>query len=116
MSWLFALLKYSPLVLVIIACGFNAPYAPWITRAQRHPEHLDFALLKQDRRGPGQGLQNGKRMARLARESCDLVTRARQELGQAIDRSPKGERSLARLLPGIGKRKARIGELSVAQA
>jgi len=100
MSWLFAVLKCFHLVLAVIACGFNATYALWITRAQRHPEQLDFAFLKQDRRCPGQGLQRGKRMTRLARESCDLVTRARQELGQAIDRSPKGERSLARLLPG----------------
>jgi len=32
------------ILLAIIAFGFNATYAIWITRTQRHPEHLDFAL------------------------------------------------------------------------
>jgi len=44
MSWLFTLIKFLHIMLAIIAFGFNATYALWITRAQRSPEHLDFAL------------------------------------------------------------------------
>jgi uncharacterized membrane protein len=41
---LFNTVKFIHILLAIIAFGFNATYALWITRAQRHPEHLDFAL------------------------------------------------------------------------
>jgi len=41
---LFTTIKFIHILLAIIAFGFNATYAIWITRAQRHPEHLDFAL------------------------------------------------------------------------
>ncbi len=41
---LFNTVKFIHILLAIIAFGFNATYAVWITRAQRHPEHLDFAL------------------------------------------------------------------------
>ena len=44
MFWLFTTIKFIHILLAIIAFGFNATYAIWITRAQRHPEHLDFAL------------------------------------------------------------------------
>ena len=36
--------KYLALALAALAFGFNATYALWIIRAQKHPEHLDFAL------------------------------------------------------------------------
>ena len=41
---LFNTVKFIHILLAIIAFGFNATYAVWITRAERHPEHLDFAL------------------------------------------------------------------------
>ncbi len=41
---LFTTVKFIHILLAIIAFGFNTTYALWITRAQRHPEHLDFAL------------------------------------------------------------------------
>jgi len=41
---LFNTVKFIHILLAIIAFGFNATYALWITRAQQHPEHLDFAL------------------------------------------------------------------------
>lgn len=44
MPWLFTAIKYIHILLAIIAFGFNATYAIWIQRAERHPEHLDFAL------------------------------------------------------------------------
>jgi uncharacterized membrane protein len=40
----FLVVKFLHILLAIIAFGFNATYALWITRAQRQPEHLDFAL------------------------------------------------------------------------
>src|SRR6266566_5067794 len=44
MFLLFTTVKFIHILLAIIAFGFNATYAVWITRAQRNPEHLDFAL------------------------------------------------------------------------
>lgn len=44
MLWLFTTIKYIHILLAILAIGFNATYAIWIQRAERHPEHLDFAL------------------------------------------------------------------------
>ena len=41
---LFTTVKFIHILLAIIAFGFNATYALWILRAQKHPEHLDFAL------------------------------------------------------------------------
>ena len=41
---LFTTVKFIHILLAIIAFGFNATYAVWITRAQQHPEHMDFAL------------------------------------------------------------------------
>ncbi len=37
MFWLFTTVKFIHILLAIIAFGFNATYAIWITRAQRHP-------------------------------------------------------------------------------
>jgi uncharacterized membrane protein len=44
MTMLFTTVKFIHILLAIIAFGFNATYALWIIRAQKHPEHLDFAL------------------------------------------------------------------------
>ncbi|MBO0781699.1 MAG: DUF2269 family protein [Ktedonobacteraceae bacterium] len=44
MPWIFTTVKFVHILLAIIAFGFNATYAIWIVRAQRQPEHLDFAL------------------------------------------------------------------------
>jgi uncharacterized membrane protein len=44
MTMLFTTVKFIHILLAIIAFGFNATYALWIIRAQRHPEQLDFAL------------------------------------------------------------------------
>ena len=44
MSGLFTTIKFIHILLAIIAFGFNATYPIWIQRAERHPEHLDFAL------------------------------------------------------------------------
>ncbi|HEX6796753.1 MAG TPA: DUF2269 family protein [Ktedonobacterales bacterium] len=44
MPALFTVVKFIHILLAIIAFGFNATYAIWIARAQRNPEHLDFAL------------------------------------------------------------------------
>ena len=44
MFWLFTTVKFIHILLAIIAFGFNATYALWIARAQRYPEHLNFAL------------------------------------------------------------------------
>lgn len=44
MPFAFTLVKFIHILLAIIAFGFNATYAIWITRAQREPEHLPFAL------------------------------------------------------------------------
>ena len=41
---LFTTVKFIHILLAIIAFGFNATYALWIIRAEKHPEHLDFAL------------------------------------------------------------------------
>ncbi len=41
---LFTTVKFIHILLAIIAFGFNATYSIWIIRAQRNPEHLDFAL------------------------------------------------------------------------
>jgi len=41
---LFTTIKFIHILLAIIAFGFNATYGIWIARAQRNPEHLDFAL------------------------------------------------------------------------
>ena len=41
---LFTTIKFIHILLAILAFGFNATYAVWIRRAERHPEHLDFAL------------------------------------------------------------------------
>ncbi len=44
MFTLFNTFKFIHILLAIIAFGFNATYSIWIIRAQRNPEHLDFAL------------------------------------------------------------------------
>ncbi|HEX6551239.1 MAG TPA: DUF2269 family protein [Ktedonobacteraceae bacterium] len=44
MPWIFTTVKFIHILLAIIAFGFNATYTLWIVRAQRQPEHLDFAL------------------------------------------------------------------------
>ena len=44
MSGLFTTIKFIHILLAIIAFGFNATYPIWIQRAERHPEHLYFAL------------------------------------------------------------------------
>lgn len=44
MPALFTVVKFVHILLAIIAFGFNATYAIWIVRAQRDPQHLDFAL------------------------------------------------------------------------
>jgi uncharacterized membrane protein len=44
MVWLYLALKFLHVLAAIIAVGFNATYAIWLTRAQRDPAHLDFAL------------------------------------------------------------------------
>ncbi len=44
MTWLFTTVKFLHVLFAIIAFGFNATYAIWITRAQRDPQHLEFAL------------------------------------------------------------------------
>ena len=41
---LFTIVKFIHILLAIIAFGFNATYGVWITRAQRDPKNLDFAL------------------------------------------------------------------------
>jgi uncharacterized membrane protein len=41
---LYVLLKYLHVVLAIIAIGFNASYAVWLSRAGREPEHALWAL------------------------------------------------------------------------
>lgn len=41
---LYTIVKFIHILLAIIAFGFNATYGVWLTRAQQHPEHLDFAL------------------------------------------------------------------------
>jgi uncharacterized membrane protein len=41
---LFTTIKFIHILLAIIAFGFNATYGIWLGRAQRNPEHLDFAL------------------------------------------------------------------------
>lgn len=40
----FTIVKFIHILLAIIAFGFNATYAIWLIRAQRNPEHTDFAL------------------------------------------------------------------------
>ncbi len=37
-------LKYLHILLAIVAVGFNASYAIWITRASRQPDHLGYVL------------------------------------------------------------------------
>ena len=44
MSWLYTAVKLAHILLAIVAFGFNATYALWITRGQRDPAHLEFAL------------------------------------------------------------------------
>jgi hypothetical protein len=44
MPALFTVVKFVHILLIIVAFGFNATYSIWIVRAQRDPEHLDFAL------------------------------------------------------------------------
>jgi uncharacterized membrane protein len=44
MSWLYTTVKFAHILLAIVAFGFNATYALWITRGQRDPNHLEFAL------------------------------------------------------------------------
>lgn len=44
MPWLYTLVKFAHILLAIVAFGFNATYALWITRGQRDPAHLEFAL------------------------------------------------------------------------
>jgi uncharacterized membrane protein len=41
---LFTVVKFVHILLAIVAFGFNATYAVWIARAQRDPQHLEFAL------------------------------------------------------------------------
>jgi uncharacterized membrane protein len=44
MPWLFTTVKFVHILLAIVAFGFNATYGVWIARAQRDPQHLEFAL------------------------------------------------------------------------
>ncbi|HEV2239258.1 MAG TPA: DUF2269 family protein [Ktedonobacterales bacterium] len=44
MPWYYTLIKYLHVLAAITAVGFNATYSIWLTRAQRNPAHLDFAL------------------------------------------------------------------------
>lgn len=44
MLTLFTLIKLVHILLAMIAIGFNASYAIWITRAAREPEHLSHVL------------------------------------------------------------------------
>ena len=44
MTGLFTAVKFIHILLAIIAFGFNATYAIWLIRAQRSPQHSDFAL------------------------------------------------------------------------
>lgn len=41
---LFTVVKFLHILFAIIAFGFNATYAIWLIRAQRNPQHTDFAL------------------------------------------------------------------------
>jgi uncharacterized membrane protein len=41
---LFTFVKFFHILFAIIAFGFNATYAIWLIRAQRNPQHTDFAL------------------------------------------------------------------------
>ena len=41
---IYTLIKFTHILLAIIAVGFNASYAIWIRRAARHPEHLNYVL------------------------------------------------------------------------
>jgi uncharacterized membrane protein len=44
MPWYYTLLKFLHIFVAIVAVGFNATYGIWLARAQRDPDHLDFAL------------------------------------------------------------------------
>ena len=44
MEGLYTTIKFLHILFAIIAFGFNATYAIWILRAQRNPQHTDFAL------------------------------------------------------------------------
>jgi uncharacterized membrane protein len=44
MPWYYTLVKFLHIFFAIVAVGFNATYALWLVRAQRDPDHLDFAL------------------------------------------------------------------------
>lgn len=44
MQGLYTTIKFIHILAAIIAFGFNATYAIWILRAQRNPQHTDFAL------------------------------------------------------------------------
>jgi uncharacterized membrane protein len=44
MPWYYALVKFLHIFFAIVAVGFNATYGIWLARAQRDPNHLDFAL------------------------------------------------------------------------
>jgi uncharacterized membrane protein len=41
---LYPLFKFAHILLAIIAVGFNASYAIWLTRAARAPQHLSYVL------------------------------------------------------------------------
>jgi uncharacterized membrane protein len=40
----YTLLKFTHILVAIIAVGFNASYAIWLRRAAREPQHLDHIL------------------------------------------------------------------------
>jgi uncharacterized membrane protein len=44
MPGIFFVVKFLHTLFAIIAFGFNATYAIWLIRAQRNPQHTDFAL------------------------------------------------------------------------
>src|SRR5262245_330563 len=44
MPWHYTLVIFLHTCFAIVAVGFNATYALWLVRAQRDPNHLDFAL------------------------------------------------------------------------
>jgi uncharacterized membrane protein len=44
MQGFYTAIKFIHILAAIIAFGFNATYAIWLIRAQRNPQHTDFAL------------------------------------------------------------------------
>lgn len=44
MPAIYYVIKFLHILFAIIAFGFNATYAIWLIRAQRNPQHTEFAL------------------------------------------------------------------------